>query len=94
MRFANKKEEFVRAVETVALIISFGGIFLQIWVLISGLESYFKGKYENLLPSVILSGLAFLACGIGIFLTNLDFLKGMSDGRTKTYRKSNTGKAA
>ena len=87
MRFANKKEEFISIVETVALIISLGAIFLQIWILISGLESYFKGKHENLLPSVILSGLAFAACGVGVMLTNLNFLKGMTDGRTKTYQR-------
>ena len=87
MRFANKKEDFASMVETVSLIISLGAIFLQIWVLISGIESYFKGKYINLLPGVILSGLAFIACGVSVFLTNLDFLKGMAEGRTKTYQK-------
>ena len=89
MRFSNKKEDFVRTVETVALLISLGAIFLQIWVLLSGIESYFKGKYENLLPSVILSGLAFAACGFSVFLTNIDFLKGMTEGRSKTYQKKN-----
>jgi hypothetical protein len=89
MRFADKKEEFVRTVETVALFVSLGAIFLQIWVLLSGIESYLAGNYENLLPSVILSGLAFAACGIGVLLTNMDFLKGITEGRTKTYQKDN-----
>lgn len=87
MRFENKKENFVRAIETVALFISLGAIFLQIWILISGLESYFNDRHEHLMPSVVLSGLAFMACGLGVLLTNLDFLKGMSEGRTKTYQK-------
>ncbi len=89
MRFSNKKEYFAQTMETMALIISLGAIFLQIWVLLSGIEAYFKGKYANLLPSVILSGLAFMACGVSIFLTNLDFLKGMTEGRSKTYKKKN-----
>ncbi len=89
MRFSNKKEYFAQTMETMALIISLGAIFLQIWVLLSGIEAYFKGKYANLLPSVILSGLAFMACGVSIFLTNLDFLKGMTEGRSKTYQKKN-----
>ena len=89
MRFSNKKEDFANTVETVALMISLGAIFLQIWVLISGIESYLKGKYINLLPSVILSGLAFMACSISVLLTNLNFLKGLTEGRTKTYQNKN-----
>ena len=87
MRFSNKKEDFANTVETVALMISLGAIFLQIWVLISGIETYFKGNYANLFPSVILSGVAFVACIISVFLTNLNFYKGMTEGRTKTYQK-------
>ena len=52
-----------------------------------GIESYLKGKYANLLPGVILSGLTFVACGMSMLLTNLNFLKGMTEGRTKTYQK-------
>jgi hypothetical protein len=89
MRFADKKEEFARTIETVALIISLGAIFLQIWVLLSGIESYLAGNYENLLPSVILSGLAFTACAIGVLLTNMNFLKGITEGHSKTYQKNN-----
>ncbi len=88
MRFSNKKEDFANTVETVGLMISLGAIFLQIWVLISGIEALFKGKYANLLPSVILSGLAFFACGMSVFLTQLSFLKGLTTGRTKIYQKS------
>ncbi len=87
MRFANKKEDFVRTVEGVALLISLGAVFLQIWVLISALEAYFQGKLEHLFPSVILSGVALSACGFSIFLTKLKFLKGMTEGRSQTYQK-------
>ena len=87
MKFSDKKEEFAQLVETVGLMISLGTIFLQIWVLISGIEAYFKGNYANLFPSVILSGIAFSASVISVFLTNLKFSKGMSEGRTKTYQK-------
>lgn len=75
MRFQNKREEFRQTLESVCLIVSFGAIFLQIWVLLSGLEAFFQKRYENLLPSVFLSGLAFLACGISALLTRIDFLR-------------------
>ncbi len=69
MRFADKRQEFIRSVESVALLISLGAVFLQIWVLISALEAYFQGKFEHLGPSVILSALALAACGLSVFLT-------------------------
>ncbi len=89
MRFSNKKQDFMRTMETVALIISLGAIFLQIWVLLSGIEAYSKGQYANLLPSVILSGLAFAACGVSVLLTKIDFLKGMTESRSRTYKNKN-----
>ena len=87
MKFVNKKEDITQTIETVALLISLGAIFLQIWVLISTIETCFRGNLTNILPSVILSGLAFGACVFSVFLTNFDFLKGMSEGRSKTYQK-------
>lgn len=87
MRFVNKKEEFARTVEALALVVSLGAVFFQIWVLISQLEAYFRGNHANLLPSVILSGLALLACAGSIWLIDLHFLKGIRDGRTKTYQE-------
>lgn len=86
MRFSNKKEAFINMVEGVALAISLGAVFLQIWVLISALEMYFERKYEHLLPSVILSGVALMACGLSVYLTKIKFLKGMTDGRSSTYQ--------
>lgn len=87
MRFADKREDFVRSVETMALLLSLGAVFLQIWILISALEADFKGQYEHLGPSVILSALALAACSVSVFLTKLPFLKGMTEGRSKTYQK-------
>ena len=87
MRFSDKKEDFIRIVEGIGLIISLGAVFLQIWILISAIESFFKGQYVNLFPVVILSALAFMVCGVSVLLTNLNFLKGITEGRTKTYQK-------
>lgn len=85
MRFENKKERFVKTVERVALIISLGAIFFQIWVLISAIEAYLRGRDALLLPSMLLSGMALLACGGSVLLTDLHFLKGIRVGRSKTY---------
>lgn len=87
MRFSNKRENFAQTTETMALIISLGAIFFQIWVLFSAIESFFRGQYTNLLPSVILSALAFLAAGVAVILTNINSFKGATEGRTKTYQK-------
>ena len=89
MRFSDKKEDFSHMIEAVGLMISLGAVFLQVWVLISGIESYLNGKYINLLPSVILSGIAFLACGGSILLINIDFFKQTRAGRSKTYQNKN-----
>lgn len=87
MKFVNRKENFRRMIEVLALLISFGAIFLQIWILLSSIESYLSGKYENLLPSVVLSALGLLACGLAVGLTKVDFLKGLGTGRTRSYQK-------
>lgn len=85
MRFENKQEQFIQTIEWVALITSLGAIFLQIWVLITGVEAYLRGRDAILFPSMLLSGLALLACGVSVALTNLNFLKGIRVGRSKTY---------
>ncbi|MCR4336351.1 MAG: hypothetical protein NUV91_00895 [Candidatus Omnitrophica bacterium] len=90
MKFSDKKEEFTHTIESVCLFMSLGAIFFQIWVLISGIEAYLRGNYAALFPTMILSGLAFLFCGIGVLLTNVDFLKGMAEGRSKTYQKKSS----
>lgn len=90
MRFSDKKKEFVNAVESMALMLSIGAIFLQIWILFSAIESYFKAQYENILPSLILSAIAFLACGVSVLLTYVNFFKGMGEGRSHTYQKKSS----
>ncbi len=87
MKFLDKREEFVHTIETVCLFICLGAIFFQIWILLSAIESSFKGNVTSLLPSMILSGLAFITCGVSVLLTNMGFLKGMSEDRSKTYQK-------
>ena len=88
MRFSNKREEFIQTVESVCLFINFGAIFLQIWILLSAIESSFRGNDAFLFPSVVLSGLAFLASVVAALLTNMDFLRGIMEGRTKSYSAS------
>lgn len=89
MRFSDKREEFANTIEIVGLLVSLGAVFLQIWVLITAIEFSFKGVYSNLFPSVILSGLAFVACGFSVFLTNLHSFNGLMQGRSKTYQNKN-----
>jgi hypothetical protein len=87
MKFKNKIEEFHQMLELLCLIISLGAVFFQIWILISGVQAYFEGKFENIVPAVILSGIAFLVCGVSALLTGVDPMKGIAQGRTKTYQK-------
>ena len=90
MRFSNKREEFVGMVETVALTLSLGAVFLQIWILLTAVEAYLNGDFKNLLPSVLLSALAFMACGLSVYLTKIQFAKGITQGRSKTYQNKST----
>ncbi len=87
MRFANKKEEFRNTVETVCLFMSVGAVFLQIWVISTAIGAYFKGNVHIILPLTILSGCGFLICGVSVYLTKVDFFKGITEGRSKTYKK-------
>ena len=90
MRFKNKIQEFHDSIEFVCLIVSLGAIFLQIWLVISAIQAYFEQKWDNLLPAVILSGMAFVACGISALLTGINPMKGITEGRTKTYQKKDS----
>lgn len=87
MKFKNKLEEFHNTLEFLCVIISLGAVFFQIWILISAVQAYFDGKFNNLFPSVILSGIAFIACGISALLTGANPMKGVTQGRTKTYQE-------
>ena len=74
MKFSDKREEFIQMIETVCLFICLGAIFFQIWILFLVIESSFKGNFKSLLPGMILSGLAFITCGVSVLLTNMNFL--------------------
>lgn len=88
MRFVDKKAEFQGTIEAVCLFISLGAIFFQIWVLMVSLDAYFKENLHIILPLTILSCLGLLICGISVYLTHINFLKGITEGRTQTYQKS------
>ena len=72
-------------VETVCLILSGGAVFLQIWILFSIIESWFRGETHGYWAAVILSGVALLTCALTAWTTTLDFTKGIREGRTVTY---------
>lgn len=85
MKFQDKQAGIVGMVETVCLILSLGAIFLQIWILLSGLEAYFQGNPESLSGSLVLSGVAVFVCALAAWTTTIDFMKGLKEGRTVTY---------
>lgn len=87
MRFVDKKAYFQKTIETVCLFLSSGAVFLQIMVLGNAIEAYQSGNFSVLLPLMLLSGFAFVICGINVLLTKVNFLKGITEGRTKTYLK-------
>ena len=72
MRFRDVKTETVQMVETICLILSLGAIFLQIWLLLSGLESFFRGEYDRLWATLALSVVALLCCALTAWTTTLD----------------------
>ena len=87
MKFSDKREDFYRMVEFVCLLVCLGAVFFQIWLLLSIIETSSQQHHQLLLPSVVLSGLAFLGCGLSVLLTSVDFLKGLTEGRSNTYQK-------
>lgn len=56
-------------IENVCLILSLGAIFVQIWVLMSAVESYLEGETSHLLGAGVLSGIALLCCGLTALTT-------------------------
>ena len=86
MRFKDWKAERFDTVTNVCLALSLGAIFLQIWVLIAGLESLLQGKHETLWASVLLSGIALICCALAAWTTLLNLHKGETDSRTPEYR--------
>ena len=80
MRFRDSRASTIEMIETVCLLLSSGAVFLQIWILLSGFESFFKGQYDHLGASVILSGVALLVCGLAAWTTTLNFYKNGEKG--------------
>jgi hypothetical protein len=87
MKFHDTRIETRNAIELVCLILSLAAIFFQIWILSTSLEAYFQGHKDRLLPAVIFSVISFLVCALTAWTTGMSFMKGMEEGRTKTYRK-------
>ena len=87
MRFTDKKDEFKKTIEMVCLFMSLGAVFFQIWVLVTAIDAYFKNNFHIIVPLVILSALGFMICGLSVYLTDVNFLKGITEGRTKTYKE-------
>ncbi len=87
MRFIDKKAEFQQTMESVCLFMSLGAVFFQIWVLMIALDAYMKGVFHIVIPLTILSGLGLLVCGASVYLTQINYLKGITEGRTQTYQK-------
>ena len=87
MKFRDVRMDTKNTVELVCLFLSLGAIFFQIWILATSWEAYFQGHTQRLLPSVILSFFGFAICGLTAWTTGMSFMKGMEEGRTKTYQK-------
>jgi hypothetical protein len=87
MKFHDARKENRDAVELVCLILSLAAIFFQIWILSTSLEAYFQGHGNRLLPAVIFSLVSFLVCALTAWTTGMSFMKGMDEGRTRTYKK-------
>ncbi len=71
MKFRNRNDETVQMVENICLILSLGAIFVQIWALMSGVESYLEGKHKYLIASLILSALCLACSALTAFTTTL-----------------------
>ena len=89
MKFRDARTETIRSVEFVCLLLSLAAIFFQIWILSSSWESFFQGQTQRLVPAVIFSFIAFMVCALTAWTTGMSFMKGMDEGRTKTYHKRN-----
>jgi len=87
MKFRDVRSETKTTVEMVCLVLSLSAIFFQIWILASSLETYFQGHIARLLPSAVFSFFALLVCCLTAWTTRMPFMKGMEEGRTKTYHK-------
>jgi FtsH-binding integral membrane protein len=82
MRFKNHNDETVQMVENLCLILSLGAIFIQIWTLMSAMESYLEGNYDHLGPTLVLSGIALACCALTAWTTTFDFSRSKQDKKT------------
>lgn len=73
MRFKNRAEETSQMVGNLCLFVSLGALFIQIWTLMSAVESYLRGDYQHLGPALILSLIALACCGLSAWTTLFDF---------------------
>ncbi len=87
MKFRDARIETRKAVEFVCLLLSLGAIFFQIWTLATSLESHFQGHDQRLFAYMALSFIAFSICALTAWTTGMDFMKGVEEGRSKTYLK-------
>ena len=71
MKYKNRNNETTAMVESVCLILSLGAIFVQIWALMSGVESYLGGKQLLLIGSLVLSALCLGCCALTAMTTTL-----------------------
>lgn len=71
MKFKNRNDETAAMVENACLILSLGAIFVQIWALMSGVESYLGGKHHLLIGSLVLSALCLGCCALTAVTTLL-----------------------
>jgi len=75
VKFKNRRSETPHIIFNVCLSLALGAIFLQIWILISSLESLLQGKYDTLWASALLSGAAVLCCALTAWTTTINFFK-------------------
>ncbi|MDE2026920.1 MAG: hypothetical protein KGJ11_00085 [Candidatus Omnitrophica bacterium] len=88
VKFRNIRSENKNSVEMICLLLSLSAIFFQIWILATSWESFLQGQVQRLLPGVIFSFLGLLVCGLTAWTTGMSFMKGMDEGRTRTYFKN------
>ncbi len=87
MKFRDVRTETKKSIEIVCLLLSLGAIFFQIWILATSMESFFQGENHRLLAGVVLSFIAFSVCALTAWTTGMEQMKGIAEGRTKTYHK-------
>lgn len=72
MRFKDRNAEMMQSVENLCLILSLGAIFIQIWVLISAVDSYLAAKWHFLGAAMVLSGICLACCVLTAWTTTLN----------------------